>query len=137
MLDHNYDVRHTGYNIDMKKMFQKTPTIKLKPLIKGQKFQKLMTEIGGGWYMEKLTKGLPLLRRPKLSKNHKIKTTKFKNSIKLISGGMIGNSNYIGTSLSGSIQEVKSKEKNPTKFLQRKFLLINILEPLIGLAIQN
>ena len=27
-----------------------------------------MTEIGGGWYMKKITKGLPPLRRPKLSK---------------------------------------------------------------------
>ena len=121
MLDHNYYVRREAYNVAMKDMFQKIPTIKLKPLIKGQKSQKLMTEIGGGWYMEKLTKGLPLLRRPKLSKNHKIKTTKFKNSIKLISGGMIGNSNYIGTSLSGSIQEFKSKGNNHIQFLQRIF----------------
>ena len=27
-----------------------------------------MTEIGGGWYMEKITKGLPPLRRPTLNK---------------------------------------------------------------------
>ena len=27
-----------------------------------------MTEIGDGWYMGKITKGLPPLRRPKLSK---------------------------------------------------------------------
>ena len=27
-----------------------------------------MTDIGGGWYMEKSAKGLPLLRRTKLSK---------------------------------------------------------------------
>ena len=33
-----------------------------------------------------------------------------------ISGGMVGNSNYIGTSLNGLIQEVKLKEKKPIQF---------------------
>ena len=32
--------------------------------------------------------------------------------MKVISGGMIGNSNYIATSLNGLIQEVKLKVKN-------------------------
>ena len=68
MFDHNYDVRCEAYNIAMKKMFQKIPTIKLKPLSQGQKVQKLMTWIGDGWYMEVITKGLPPFRRPKLSK---------------------------------------------------------------------
>ena len=36
-----------------------------KPLSTRQKVQKLTTEIGGGWYMEKITEGLPALRRPK------------------------------------------------------------------------
>ena len=53
LLDHNYDVRREAYNIAMKEIFQKIPTIKSKPLSLGQKFQKLMTEIGGGWYMGK------------------------------------------------------------------------------------
>ena len=39
-----------------------------KPLSQSQKFQKIVTEIGGGWHMEKITKGLPPLRRPKQSK---------------------------------------------------------------------
>ena len=38
---------------------------------------------------------------------------KFKNYMKLIGIGMIVNSNYIGTSLNGSIQEVKQKGKKP------------------------
>ena len=37
-----------------------------------------MTEIGGGWYTEKIIKGLPPLRRPKLSKNHKRRRMKLK-----------------------------------------------------------
>ena len=43
--------------------------------------------------------------------------------MKLIGIGILENSNYIGTSLSGSIQEVKSKGKDPIQFLQ--FFYIN------------
>ena len=61
-----------------------------------------MTDIGGGWYMEKSAKGLPPLRRTKLSKNNNRRRMEFKYIyMKLISGGIIGNSNYIGTSLNG------------------------------------
>ena len=71
-----------------------------------------MTEIGGGWYMKKITKGLTPLRKQKLSKKHKKKMIKLKINYALLTGiGMIGNSNYIGTNLSGLIQESKTKEK--------------------------
>ena len=80
-------------------------------LIPKRKVQKLMTETGGGWYMEKSANGLPPLRRPKISKNQKRRSTKLKSYMKLISGGIIGNSNYIGTILNGLIQEVKPKVK--------------------------
>ena len=60
-----------------------------------------MTKIGGGWYMEKIAKVLPSLRRPKLSKRAQDKEDKNKNYMRLISGGIIGNSNYIGTVLNG------------------------------------
>ena len=49
--------------------------------------------------MEKITKGLPPLRIPKLCKNHKIMRMKLKNSMRLIGIGIIGDPNYIGTSL--------------------------------------
>ena len=69
----------------------------------------------------RITKGLPPLRRPKLSKNKKIRRMKFrKNYMKLIDIVMIGNSNYIGTSLNGSVQKVKSKGNKPIQFLQKK-----------------
>ena len=45
-------------------MFKQTPTMITKKLSPRQKFQKLMTEISGGQYMEKITKGLPPLRIP-------------------------------------------------------------------------
>ena len=49
-------------------MFKEIPqTIKKEPTPK-QKVQKLMTDIGGGWYTEKSANGLPPLRRTKLSK---------------------------------------------------------------------
>ena len=57
--------------------------------------------------MEKIAKGIPPLKVSKLSKKHKISRMKFKYIyMKLISGGMIGNSNYIGTILNGLIQEL-------------------------------
>ena len=60
--------------------------------------------------MERIIKGLPPLRRPKLSKKSQEKENEIiKNYMKLIGIGMIGNSNYIGTRLNWSIQEVESK----------------------------
>ena len=41
--------------------------------------------------------------------------------MKLISGGMIGNSNRIDTNLKGWIQNIPPKEINPIMFLQKKF----------------
>ena len=53
-----------------------------------------MTEISGGWYMEKNAKGIPPLGRSTLSKKAQDKEDDIlKNYTKLISGGMIGNSN--------------------------------------------
>ena len=58
-----------------------------------------------------------------------------RNYTLLIGIRMIGNSNYIVTSLSGLIQEVKSKEKYLIHFLQGDFILMKILERLIGSTI--
>ena len=52
-----------------------------KPLSPRQKVQKLMTEIGGGWYMEKITKAIPPLRIPKLSKKSQEKEDEIKKNI--------------------------------------------------------
>ena len=66
----------------------------------------------------KITKGIPILRISKLSKKAQDKKGKIKkNYMKLIVGGIIVNFDYIGTSLNGLIQEVKSKVKNPIQFL--------------------
>ena len=79
-----------------------------------------MTDIGGGWYMGESAKGIPPLKGSKLSKNHKRSRMKFKkNYMKLISGGIIINYNYIGTSLNGWIKNISSKGINPIQFLQK------------------
>ena len=55
--------------------------------------------------MEKCSKGIPLLKISKQSKKAKDEgDLNKKNYMKLISGGMIGNYNYIGTILNGLIQ---------------------------------
>ena len=68
LLCENYDARCEAYINDMKVVFRQIPqTIKMV-LTPKQKFQKLITDIGGGWYMEKKSMGLPPLSRTKLSK---------------------------------------------------------------------
>ena len=54
LLDHKYEVRCGIYNKATKDMFKQIPTTMTKAIIPKQKVQKLMTEIGGGWYTGKL-----------------------------------------------------------------------------------
>ena len=49
-------------------MFKTIPQHFETPLTSREKNQKLITDIGGGWYLEKCEKGLPPLKRKKLSK---------------------------------------------------------------------
>ena len=84
-----------------------------------------MTDIGGGWYLANIARGLPPLKRTKLSKKHKKGRIIFKrNCMNLIGGGIIGNSNYIGTSLNGLILNITPKELIPFLFLQKSFILV-------------
>ena len=69
-----------------------------------------MTYTGGGWYMKKSARGLPPLKRKKLSKKQMKGRMKFKrNYMKLMGGKMIENFNHIGTSLNGLILNITSK----------------------------
>ena len=55
----------------------------------------------------KIAKGLPPLNISKPSKKAQYNQDEIqKNYMKIISGGMVGISNYIGTSLNGWIQEI-------------------------------
>ena len=59
MLRENFDSRCEAYINAMKVMFRQIPkNIKIS-LTPKQELQKLMTDIGGGWYMEKIDRGLP------------------------------------------------------------------------------
>ena len=53
LLELNYDARRVAYSTSMKDIFKQIPTTMTKPLSPRQKFQKLMTKIGGEWYMKK------------------------------------------------------------------------------------
>ena len=69
-----------------------------------------MIDIGGVWYLKKWEKGLPPLKRTKQSKKAQERHDLIsKNFMTLIGGGMIGNSNYIGTCLNGLIQNQPPK----------------------------
>ena len=70
----NYSARFDAYINSMNKMFKPIPLIVKKALTPKQKVQKLMTDIGGGWYMETFSKVLPPLSRTKLSKKSIRKT---------------------------------------------------------------
>ena len=77
----NYSARCDAYVNAMKEMFKKIPlTIKKAPTPK-QKVQRLMIDIVGGWYMGKFSKGLPPLRRTKLSKKAQEKKDEIQKTI--------------------------------------------------------
>ena len=54
LLEDDYDARRVAYINDMKEMFNKIPLTVIKLLTPKKKVQKLRTEFGGGWYMEKV-----------------------------------------------------------------------------------
>ena len=74
LLDKNYGARRVAYITSTKEMFKQIPTTMTRPLIPRQKVHKLMTEIGGGWYIEKSAKGTPV-------KNHNIRRRNFLKTI--------------------------------------------------------
>ena len=97
-----------------------------------------MTDIGGGWYLKKCERGLPPLKRAKLSKKAQERHGYiYKSCMNLIGGGMIGNSNCTGTSLNGLILNQPPKELNPFQFLQKSSILVKMIEQLIVLVILN
>ena len=52
----------------MKEIFKQIPQNVENPLTSREKNQTLMTDIGGGWYLKNCERGLPPLKRKKLSK---------------------------------------------------------------------
>ena len=80
LLEENYDPRRVSYITAMKETFKKIPQTIIKALTPKKRVYKLLTEIGGRWYMKKSDNGLPPLRISTPSKkNHKIRRMKIKN----------------------------------------------------------
>ena len=72
---------------------------------------------------------LPPLKRTKLSKKaQERKDLIQKNYMKLMGSLMIVNSNYIGKILNGLILDLTPKELNPIMFLQKIFILVEVIE---------
>ena len=68
LLRENYCARSESYSNDLEEMFKQiTQNVERSLTSKGKK-GKMMTDIGGGWYLEKCKKGLPPLKRTKLGK---------------------------------------------------------------------
>ena len=59
------------YVFNMKKLFQKIPVELSKKPSPKKKRKPLLHAIGGGWYMKKLGKNLPHLKKRRLRKNLK------------------------------------------------------------------
>ena len=79
-VDH-YDARCVAYITAMKQIFKQIPQTIIKALTPKQKFQKLMTNIGGRLYMEKGCKGIPQLKRSKISKKSQQKQDEIQKNI--------------------------------------------------------
>ena len=68
LLREYYCAQSESYINSMKYMFMQIPQNVEIALTPKEKIQKLLTDIGGGWYMAKSSRGLPPLKRKKLSK---------------------------------------------------------------------
>ena len=80
-------------------------------------------------------RGLPPLRRTKLSKESQERQDEmFKNYMRLIGGGTIGNSNCIGTNLNSLILNITPKELSNFLLFQKDFTLVKLIEQLIFLV---
>ena len=78
---HEYFARSESYTVAMVEMFKTIPQNVKKPLTTREKNQKLNTDIGGGWYLVKCQKGLPPLKKTKLSKKAQKRHDLIKNKL--------------------------------------------------------
>ena len=95
----------------MLELFQKIPVTLPKTVDYIKKRKRLLTYIGGKWFMEKNKQKTPI-KRPRLSKEAHTKEDNVKNPQNITNIGMIGNSKFIGIILSGLLPEVVM-QRNP------------------------
>ena len=97
-----------------------------------------MTYIGGGWYMEKSAKGIPSLRRTKLSKKAQERQDEIKK--KLYEANKWWNDckfQLHWNKLEWVDPKYTPKRDKPYYFSLKSFTLIKMIDQLIGLAILN
>ena len=68
LLGENCCARTESHNNAMEETFNQIPKNVERALTSSEKNQKLMTDIGGGWYLKKCARGIPPSKRRKLSK---------------------------------------------------------------------
>ena len=114
----------------------KLPTMKSKSLSHNKNHKKLLTDIGGGWYIKTLTKVIPLLIKMKLSEKAQEKDDEIKWKLHT------ANRNWNDWKLQlhwNKLEWVKSrskiKRKKSIQLIQSIYILINTVERIIGLAI--
>ena len=109
-----------------------------KPLTTREKNKKLITDIGGGWYLEKCQNGLPQLKRTQLGKKAQKRQDLIKN--KLFQSNMWWNDckfQLHWNMLEWVDPKSKLNELNPFQFLQISSILIIMIEQLILLVVLN
>ena len=137
-LREHFEARCEAYINAMKVMFRQIPhTIKIA-LTPKQKFQKIMIDIGGEWYMGKNTRGLPPLSTNKLSK--KAQERQDIIQIKIYEANKRWNDWKL--QLHWNKLEWVDPKSNPKRVKifsvsSKTFYIDKIIEQLIGLAILN
>ena len=107
----------------MEEMFKKIPQNVARALTSREKKSKIDDRYWWWMVFEKCERGLPPLKRTKLSKKAQERHDYIKKKcMNLIGGGMIGSSHYIRTSLNGLILNTPPKELNPFQFLQKIYI---------------
>ena len=81
LTEENYNARSVAYITTMKEIFKQIPLTVIKALPPKQRVQKLMTDVGGGWYMGKSAKRITPLKRSELGKKAQDKEDKFLKTI--------------------------------------------------------
>ena len=122
----------------MKDLFMQTPQSIKIVLNPKQKVQKLMTYIGGGWYMGKSAKGIPPLGRIKLSKKSQESQDEIQK--KLYEANKRWNDwkfQLHWHKLEWVNPKFQPKRVKPFSVSSKDNILIKMIEQLIGLAILN
>ena len=138
MFPENYDAICEAYKTAMGHLFKNISVTNNNLLTQKQRYTRTIEDTSGQWFIEKNAKGIPPLERNTLGKKPNKRMMKLNlNCMMIIGGGMIGDSNYIGTCLNGFSRLVlKIQVKCHILFHQLNVLRIKILKQHVRLVIQ-